>query len=258
MEWGQQMRRHEHVNRDATFHNTNYMNEREKRIPLTILIDGTALTDHNTKFTVNLIEPIIIDELSDIYLDSCMTLNCNFGADKNDMGIAVKIDQFQINTRSNDPVINNSLLIPNEYNDLNKMGEMHLHKGKKMNYVCSINPTKLKQLTGTITNLNSAPAFALKLHRVTLNAGVSKVIPAGTSITISAHGSFAATVAVTMENGATDLYFYETVNGSAVHNGTLAYVFTGLSVTGTATVNTHIPGVDPKMILELLIVNRSK
>ena len=66
------------------------------------------------------------------------------------MSIVVKIDQFNNNTRSastgDNQRINNALLIPNEFNDLNKHNEMHLHKGKKMNYVCSINPTKLSNI----------------------------------------------------------------------------------------------------------------
>ena len=173
MEWGQQMRRHEQVSRDASFHNTNYMNNREKKIPLIIDIKETSAggqkgLSNDDNFSVNLMEPLIIDELSDVYLDSCMTMNSNFGNTQDDMAFAVKIDQFNNNTRAastgNNQTLNNALLIPNEYNDLNKHNEMNLHKGKKMNYVCSINPTKLSNFTGKITNLGGNPVFPKLLH----------------------------------------------------------------------------------------------
>ena len=139
MEWGQQMRHHEKVGRDATFHNTNYMNNREKKIPLIIDIkesSGSQLgLSNNIDFSVKLMEPLIIDELSDVYLDSCMTMNSHFGNTQDDMAFGVKIDQFNNNTRAasteNNQRVNNALLIPNEFNDLYKHNEMHLHKDKK-------------------------------------------------------------------------------------------------------------------------------
>ena len=87
MEWGQQMRKHEQVSRDAMYHNSNYTNSRETKIPLIIDIeeselDGADATtgqkglSNTATFSVKLMEPLIIDDLSDIYLDSCMTMNC--------------------------------------------------------------------------------------------------------------------------------------------------------------------------------------
>lgn len=266
MEWGQQMRRHEQVSRDASFHNTNYMNNREKKIPLIIDIkesSGNQLgLSNDVNFSVDLMEPLIIDELSDVYLDSCMTMNSHFGNTQDDMAFAVKIDQFNNNTRSastgNNQTLNNTLLIPNEFNDLNKQNEMHLHKGKKMNYVCSINPTKLSNFTGKITNLGGNPVFPLQLDYVEIAALVD-AIPAGTSISIA--GTSTPTIgktAVDHRKGATDFYYYVTTKGDPNYTGGTPLITITDYTDKNIVEDTHIAGLYPRMILELLIVNRSK
>ena len=263
MEWGQQMRRHEQVARDATYHNSNYTNSRETKIPLIIDIEESLSQlfglSNAASFSVDLMEPLIIDDLSDIYLDGCMTMNSNFTHKSDDMAFVVKIDQFNNNTRSastnDNQRLNNALLISNEHNNFLNHNEMVLHKGKKMNYVCSINPTKFSQFTGTITNLAGDPIFPKQKQYIKLNADATKAIAVGTAITIGAHGDFRATVAVAVDIGARHIYFYESVNGSAVHSGTLAYIFAGL-FTGTAVENSHIEGHYPRIMLEFLICNR--
>ena len=274
MEWGQQMRKHQQVSRDAMYHNSNYTNSRETKIPLILdieesVLDGSDPTSgqkglsNSASFSVNLMEPLIIDELSDIYLDSCMTMNCKFGNTQDNMSIVVKIDQFNNNTRSastrDNQRINNALLIPNEFNNLDKHNEMHLHKGKKMNYVCSINPTKLSQFTGTITDLAGNPIFPKRLHYVQINTGATvgtnKAIPVGSVITV---GGFTGEVAVQMQQDSQDLYFYEVSGSVPSDTGTTSYVFTiaAGNITRTAIDNTQILGIYPKMILEFLICNR--
>ena len=37
---------------------------------------------------------------------------------------------------------------------------MFLKKGKKLNYICSINPCTISKLTGTITDLNNSNMFS--------------------------------------------------------------------------------------------------
>ena len=34
-----------------------------------------------------------------------------------------------------------------------------IHKGRKMNYVCSINPQKISKISGVLTNIASGSAF---------------------------------------------------------------------------------------------------
>ena len=263
MEWGQQMRKHEQVSRDAMYHNSNYTNSREIKIPLIIDIEesssgGQKGLSNDGKFSVDLMEPLIIDELSDIYLDSCMTMNCKFGNTQDNMSIVVKIDQFNNNTRSastgDNQRINNALLIPNEFNDLNKHNEMHLHKGKKMNYVCSINPTKLSKFSGTITDLAGSQIFPLLLDYVKISS-LGKAVPAGVEFTIDS--TLNGITAVDHQQGTPDFYYYVTTKGTPDYTTGSALNFTPAAYTNATIVpDTHIEGIYPKMILEFLICNR--
>ena len=260
MEWGQQMIRHEQVSRDATFHNTNYMNNREKKIPLTIDIQESSGNQkglsNSAGFSEKLIEPLIIDELSDIYLDSCLTKNIKVANTPDSMAFVVKIDQLNINSRSNNPIINGGFLIPNENTDYQNHNISVPHKSKKMNYICSINPTKLSQLTGTITDLAGDPISSILSHYVQI-AALAEAIPTGAEFTTS--GDFKGKTTTNHAQGATDFYF-EVVSGTAPDfHSQQTFNFTSSSYTDKATVaDTYIAGLHPRMILELLIVNRSK
>ena len=66
--------------------------------------------------------------------------------------IILGIDQFKTKTSSNDALLWNKIIIPNE---ATLDSETFSHKSKKNNYICSINPTTLRNITGTIMNLNS-------------------------------------------------------------------------------------------------------
>lgn len=145
MEWGQQMIKHQENARNAMYQNSNYSFERENRKTITI--------DHNigtsiTPFNLTLHEPLIIDKLSDIYLDSFITVNCliNSGAG---LGFILDIDQFNIKNNSTNELLFDKIFIPNE---ASAGGRTATHKGKKLNYICSINPTKLRAISGSITN----------------------------------------------------------------------------------------------------------
>ena len=259
MEWGQQMRRHEHVARDATYHNTNYTNSRERKIPLIIDIEESSGSQkglsNSGSFSVDLMEPLIIDELSDVYLDNCLTTNSNFANNKDNMAFLVKIDQFNINTRSastsSNQQINNALLITNEHTDFNNHNEIIVHKGKKMNYVCSINPTKLMKFSGSITNLAGDPMFPLNAHYVEL-AGLREAMSVDTIFT---SGDFKGKTAVDHLKGATEFYFYVVDLGTVDFKTVLTFVFTGHTDRATV-VNSHVAGIHPRIIMEFLIVNR--
>ena len=160
MEWGQQMRKHEQVSRDAMYQNSNYSFERREKKTLILEVDMPSAA--NTTFSVNLLEPLIIDKLSDIYLDNFTTFNAVVNTSIENMSIILGIEQFNIvsniasniarNTDSDETTRDsqkfNKIVIPNEY----VSGGTQTHKGKKMNYICSINPTKLFQINGTITD----------------------------------------------------------------------------------------------------------
>jgi len=148
MEWGKQMEKNQENAKLSLYQNTNYSYERRNRQSLVLEIDID--TDDNT-FSVNLIEPLIIDKLSDIYLDSFTTHYCKTGDSIIDKGFILDIDQFNIDTNSNKSEYFNKIFIPNEQTTASNPQISRVHKGKKMNYICSINPTKLHMLSGSLT-----------------------------------------------------------------------------------------------------------
>ena len=197
MEWGQQMKIQQNNSKLAMFHNTSYNNERleQKRviIDVNMSISGTkdcGQKNENSKqgltsFKLELCEPLIIDTLSDIYLESFMTWNglkCD-SASGSGMAYVLKIKEFCNNDTNYATNIYTNTLIPNpnfdcsvscspqnvshivqtSY-DCNKMESIiipvlnsasnhycsHMRNGEK--YVTSINPTKLTELNGTITD----------------------------------------------------------------------------------------------------------
>lgn len=170
MEWGQQMRKHQQNARDAMYQNSNYSFER--RVKKTVIIDYKyILTDsdpkEHTNWSTTLHEPLIIDKLSDVYLEAVITCFCNDNSDPNNAAFLFDVKEFNINTNcavqktSIDDfgdIMFNKVLLPNE-NPKEGTSTTYMHKAKKLNYICSINPCRLSQLTGTITNLNGESIF---------------------------------------------------------------------------------------------------
>lgn len=158
MEWGKQMEKHSENAKLSLYQNSNYNFERRER--KTLIIDYIIGTNKD-KITLPLYEPLIIDKLSDIYLDSFTTWNALAGTSAKGLFV-LNIDEFNMKNNSNKystgttptPVFRN-IIIPNEASDIEKVV---VHKGKKMNYICSINPTKLSSLTIQVTDLSSTPA----------------------------------------------------------------------------------------------------
>ena len=78
------------------YQNQGYQEERTER--KTVIIDRNMSTDDNT-FEVTLSEPLKIDKLSDIFLDSFVTTHAK---SKNVMmAFVLKIDQFNIRINNN-------------------------------------------------------------------------------------------------------------------------------------------------------------
>ena len=148
MEWGKQMEKHQENAKLSLYQNTNYTFERNERKTLIIEIDLS--TSVNT-FSVNLIEPLIVDKLSDIYLDSFTTHYVKTADDIIDKGFILDIEQFNVKSNSNKAEYFNKIFIPNEQTTLLNPQLARVHKGKKLNYICSINPTKLKNISGSLT-----------------------------------------------------------------------------------------------------------
>ena len=147
MEWGQQMREHQTNMLDSTYQNSNYSYERETR--KTLIIDSGTLSTTKT-FSLTLQEPFIIDKLSDVYLESFTTFDSLVNTATKNMGFILDIEQFNIQNNSTNELLFNKIFISNE--DANGSEKTVVHKGKKLNYICQINPTKLYEITGSITD----------------------------------------------------------------------------------------------------------
>ena len=141
------------------YQNGGYQTERVQRKSLILDIQQTS-PDNITNFTINLQEPLIIDKLSDMYLESLTTVNCVQGAKASvdRAGFILKLDQFNINTAAGSTVHNegsnffNSVFIPNNSKKGEQTNSVVLHQEKQLNYICDVNPTKLFTISGSITD----------------------------------------------------------------------------------------------------------
>jgi len=123
------------------------------------------MTSEDNTFSVILSENLTVDKHSEVYLDSLTTYNCKTSnASEQDMGFVLSIDQFEIKSSSNQETgkadITRSLFIPNDQHDPTVLAVSKTHKGKKLNYICSINPTNIHRISGKITNIDNSTIFA--------------------------------------------------------------------------------------------------
>ena len=103
---------------------------------------------------VDLHEPLIIDRLSDILLENVTTFNVGSKPANTAACSAylIKINEFNHQGNSTETNSFNKLIIPNEYTGTG--AGRKIHKGKKLNFVTTINPTTLTKITGTVTDLD--------------------------------------------------------------------------------------------------------
>jgi len=156
------------------YENTRYSNNRNKKQILILDVDD-SITGHThlgsgTEFSVDLFEPLIIDKHSEVYLDNFITYNSNLTNQSDNSAFVLKINEFNMNSNvassNNNNTIFNSLVIPNEHNNPSNNQSTIIHKSKKFNYICDINPSKIRRITGKITNLAGGPIF----HGASTNA----------------------------------------------------------------------------------------
>ena len=173
MEYGQQMQQARDNALVGLYQNPGYQLERRNKKTFILKFvaeeDNTVVTN-NTTINKTLHEPLIIDRLSDIYLESFLTFHANPqagstsepGLDLNNDGggnildrtaFVLKINEFNNQGNSNEGNIFNKIVIPHEIPNQTG-GFRKAHKSRKLNYICSMNPTTLSNLTGTITALD--------------------------------------------------------------------------------------------------------
>ena len=220
MDFGQQRMQQQDAARQMMYQNSGYQFERRDKKTLILDVADHGTTEPLSKaeeFSVDLFEPLIVDKLSDVYLDSFLTHNSSLCNSIDTMAFSLKINEFNMNSnvaslpKASGQHIFNSIIIPNDHNSINSINSCVIHKGKKLNYVCSINPCKLSKITGKITDL-AGNSMGRVLYYVELKLVLAKAVPAGSVFGFNDGVSSSATAgfitAFYMEAGVKQLYFY--------------------------------------------------
>ena len=152
MEYGQMMEQAKENAKLAFYQNPGYQLERRERKSFII----KANPKHTGVFNLDLHEPLVIDRLSDIYLENFTTFHSNAkpGATAACSAYVLKFNELNHQGNSTDSNTFNKLIIPNENTEAAAPNTRKIHKGKKLNYVASINPSTLSKISGTITDLD--------------------------------------------------------------------------------------------------------
>ena len=142
------------MNQPFFYGNQGYSFERLPRKLITIELNANSSAPTSFEKYV-LFEPLIIDKISDIYIDSFITNKINTTS-TNDSVFIMDVSEFSIKAISNDALYNNKIIIPNNGGD-GAVTTTIGHRSGKFNYVASINPTTLSELNIQLkTNSNGA------------------------------------------------------------------------------------------------------
>jgi len=134
------------------YQNSGYISDRDEKQLITINLDSSV-----TSKIYNLQEPITIDRLSDIYIDSFISNNITKSdADHNIIILGVK--EFNIKSVSNEPNYNNKIIIPNTNVSTAHPSITIAHRATKFNFVANVNPMKLTSLEISLTDNSGTPA----------------------------------------------------------------------------------------------------
>ena len=151
-----------------TYMNSGYNFDRLPK--KTLLVRWHSSGSDQKTIDLTLTEPFKIDTLCDVYLDNFTTHHTDKTSPAfttpQKSAFVLKINEFNIrsNVAGNDDKRNNifnNIIIPSDalslalpFNNITRS-----HKSKKMNFVCSINPTTITKITGSITDLNGSNIF---------------------------------------------------------------------------------------------------
>jgi hypothetical protein len=151
-----------------TYMNSGYNFDRTPKKSLIVRWHSSA--DQKT-IDLSLTEPLKIDVLSDIYLDNFTTFhNASDNPEFNESAksaFVLNINEF--NTQSNvagednnkrKDIFNNIVIPSDALTNNTAITITKSHKSKKMNYICSTNPTTFTKITGKITDLDGGNIFS--------------------------------------------------------------------------------------------------
>ena len=280
MDFGQQRMQQQEAARQMMYQNQGYQFERRQMKSLIVDVVDTVtkypLTDVSD-FSVELFEPLIVDKLSDIYLDNFTTYN-SLTCDKNKRSMfSLQINEFNVNSNvaSSDDTSSqnmfNRILIPNENDNVDNLHSAVIHKGKKMNYVCSINPGKLTTISGKLSDLKGQSMFTTvpkggtddgRIRHIKMKSSTkfTENIKEGSPGGISSKGDFIN--AYYTDKGSRDLYFYpktdynDSDSVDNLDNENFASAYGGISTTKPFETKTYRTGDYPRFVAEFVIVAR--
>jgi hypothetical protein len=183
------------------YQNSGYVNNRNRKRTLILDIDDSAASDTHLgsglAFDIQLFEPLIIDKHSEVYLDNCLTFNSNIAQTPSSSAFALKINEFNMNSNvassSDNNNMFNSLIIPNDHKTVDNNHGAVVHKGKKFNYVCDINPQTIHSLSGKITDLAGSPIFHGLGTTNFFTYALTGIDSGNLDFPVGAHGIFTAT-----------------------------------------------------------------
>lgn len=150
-----------------TYMNSGYNFDRLPK--KTLLIRWHSSGSDQKTIDLTLIEPFKIDTLCDVYLDNFTTHHTSKSTPTNSMetsAFVLNINEFKIKTNiaSNisanmSPCFDNIIIPADAISARTNDNFTRTHKSKKMNYICSINPTTITKITGKITGLDGTTAM---------------------------------------------------------------------------------------------------
>lgn len=148
-----------------TYMNSGYNFDRIKK--KTMLVRWQPSSPNEKIINLELVEPFRLDVHSDIYLDNFTTyVKTAPTASSASSAFVLRINEFNIQSNvagnasgvtltDNRGHMFNNIVIPAD----SLAAGVTSHKSKKMNYICSINPTTITKITGTVTDLDGEAMF---------------------------------------------------------------------------------------------------
>ena len=104
--------------------------------------------------------PLKIDKIFDVYLESLTTFNVKDNTDKNRMAFVLEFNDWNITNNCNMNNMTKRLTIPNECTSGTASATV-THKSKKLNYITSLTPTTITQISGSLQALDGTTIFPL-------------------------------------------------------------------------------------------------
>ena len=117
----------------------------------------SATYDSSGNFEFTLVEPLLVDKMSDVFIDNITFANASFNASLSpeSYGVTLQINQLTQNIVSNNQLINNrELIVINSSRAPDARPLYYESKNKKFNYIGVMQPGRYNSITGILCDLN--------------------------------------------------------------------------------------------------------